>query len=63
MLMVDFVSQVPLLNNRYKKRLIAAIYTQGDRTWFFKMTGEDRTVEDAKPAFLRFLANLRFHES
>ena len=62
MLLVDFVSREPLLNDRFKKRLLAAIYTQGERTWFFKMVGEDRTVEEAKPAFLQFLKSLRFHE-
>jgi hypothetical protein len=60
MLLIDFVSSAPLIEDRYKKRLIAAIYTQGERTWFFKMTGEDATVAQAKPAFLTFLKTLRF---
>jgi hypothetical protein len=52
--MVDFVNQ--------DKRLIAAIYPRGGRTWFFKMSGPDALVRSAKPAFIRFLASLRFHE-
>jgi hypothetical protein len=61
MRLVDMVSREPLVDNRYPKRLIAAIYQQGSRSWFFKMTGEDQTVEEAKPAFLSFLKSLQFH--
>ena len=62
MLWVDFVSRDKLINKQYKLRLVAAIYTQGERTWFFKMMGEDQTVQDAIPSFQRFLETLRFHE-
>ncbi len=56
---VDFVSRDLMIHNQ-KKRLMAAIYRQGgNRTWFFKMTGEDATVLSAKPAFMQFL---RKHE-
>ena len=58
---VDFVSDELLLNHLHKKRLVAAIYTHGESTWFFKMLGEDATVESAKPAFLRFLQSVRLH--
>jgi hypothetical protein len=54
MVLVDFVNA--------KKRLIAAIYVRGDRTWFFKMIGDDHTVKDAKPAFLDFLDSLKFND-
>lgn len=60
---IDFVSRDRLINNRYKKRLMAAIYHRGDRTWFFKIIGEDATVLSAKAAFLQFLRSLRFHEN
>jgi hypothetical protein len=53
MLLVDFTNQ--------GKRLVAAIYTQGERTWFFKMLGDEVTVKSSKPAFLQFLQDLRFH--
>jgi hypothetical protein len=43
------------------KRVMAAIYKRGDRTWFFKAIGDDQTVREAKPAFLRFLKSLTFH--
>jgi len=61
MLWVDIVSREPLVDNKYPKRLIAAVYKQGNRTWFFKMTGEDKAVEETKPTFLQFLKSLRFH--
>jgi hypothetical protein len=63
MLLVDMLSRDPLINNQYKKRLIAATYTQGSRTWFFKMIGDDATVSAAKPAFLKFLKSLQFNAS
>ncbi len=53
MLFVDFANQ--------EKRLMAAIYKRGDRSWFFKMTGDDGAVQAAKPALMQFLQSLRFH--
>jgi hypothetical protein len=62
MLYVDFVSGSPVINNQFKKRLMAAIYHRGERTWFFKMVGEDTTVLSAKPAFQQFLKSLKFND-
>jgi hypothetical protein len=59
---VEFSSKETLIDGKYKRRLIAAIYKQGDRSWFFKMIGEEATVQEAKPAFVRFLKSLRFQE-
>ena len=61
MWLVDFPSEKTLLNNPFRIRLIAAVYKEEGRTWFFKMTGEDETVQAAYPAFLEFLSSLRFH--
>ena len=58
-----FVSRDLLVNNQYKKRLMAAIYHRAGRTWFFKMVGEDATVLSAKPAFMQFLKSLKFNEN
>ena len=63
MLYVDFVSHDLLIDNQYKKRLMAAIYHREGRTWFFKMMGEDATVLSAKPAFMQFLKSLKFNEN
>lgn len=60
MVLVNFVSRENLILDKFKKRLVAAVYSQGETTWFFKMTGEDETVRWAEPAFLQFLESLRF---
>jgi hypothetical protein len=56
MQLVDFSSE------KSHQRVIAAIYTRGDRTWFFKMMGDEATVGRARPAFLKFLESLQFHD-
>ena len=40
-------------------RLLAAIQSHGDSTWFFKMAGNDDLVREQKEAFLAFCA--RYH--
>lgn len=59
MLFIDFVSKEPLIDSRYKKRVMAAIFKEGQTSWFFKMTGEDEAVTATQPAFLQFLASLK----
>ncbi len=59
---VDFVSSVLLIDGRYKKRIVAAIYEKSGQTWFFKMNGEDEAVRSMKPAFKKFLESLRFND-
>ena len=61
MLLVDFVSKDLEIGNKYPKRLVAATYKQGNRSWFFKMTGEDKAVREVKPAFLQFLKTIKFN--
>jgi hypothetical protein len=63
MRLVDMVSTDLEVDNKSPKRLIAVTYPQGSRSWFFKMMGEDKAVEEAKPAFLRFIKSLRFHDN
>jgi hypothetical protein len=60
MLLVDFVSEQNLIDNKFKKRLVAATYTNGEQTWFFKMTGEDQAVKDNKSSFIKFLRSPKF---
>ncbi len=62
MVLVDFVTKGLYIDNRYKKRIVAAIYPRGGGTWFFKMAGEDALVAAQKPAFLKFLRSLKFHD-
>lgn len=54
MVLVDFSNQ--------NRRVIAAIYTQSDRTWFFKMMGDAGAVGNSKASFLQFLNTVHFHE-
>jgi hypothetical protein len=44
------------------KRVVAAIYTNEGKSWFFKMMGDDATAKAAKPAFLKFLSSIKIHE-
>lgn len=60
MIYVDMVSTEFLIEGKLRKRLIAAIYQQTQRTWFFKMSGEDESVKSAEPDFLAFLKSLQF---
>ena len=39
-------------------RLTAAILAAGEKTWFFKMTGNEGAVARARPSFLAFLKSL-----
>jgi hypothetical protein len=57
---IDFVSHDRMIQQRYKKRLMAAIYHQEGRSWFFKIIGDDTTVLSAKPALMQFLRSLNF---
>jgi hypothetical protein len=40
-------------------RLLGAMVPYGGATWFFKLTGPDSVVGEAKPAFLEFLKTLK----
>jgi hypothetical protein len=42
------------------RRLLAAIFPQGDRTWFFKLVGPPQDVEEHKEEFDRFVRSVRF---
>jgi hypothetical protein len=42
-------------------RTITAVQHRGDRSWFFKLSGDDATVSAQKAAFLEFLKTLHFH--
>ena len=63
MLFVDFISHESLIDNKFKKRLMAALYKTADKTWFFKRVGEDKVVGNAKADFMTFLSSLKFKAS
>jgi hypothetical protein len=58
----ELVSAEPLINQKAKVRILAAMSQQGETTWFFKMTGDDETVRAQKPAFLKFLKSITFEK-
>jgi hypothetical protein len=43
-----------------KQRILGVILTQGERTWFFKMTGPTDTVAKQQGAFEAFLKSVHF---
>jgi hypothetical protein len=53
--MFDMVSTEPMIEDKYKARILVAMLSQGQTTWFFKMMGEDESVRNQKPAFVEFL--------
>ena len=59
MTFVSFVSSDNLIDGKYKKRLMAAVYTSQGKTWFFKLIGEDRLVRSAEGDVLKFLGSLK----
>lgn len=61
MLLADFASKDPIIDGKFKSRIVVAMYIQPEKTWFFKMTGEDSAVSEAKDSFLKFLESLKFN--
>lgn len=43
-----------------KPRLLGAVFFDGASSWFFKMSGPDALVAQAKPSYLQFLKSLHF---
>jgi hypothetical protein len=54
----DMVSTEPLIQDKFKRRILVAMFSQGATSWFFKMTGEDELVREQKPVFLEFLKSV-----
>ena len=58
----DMLSETAILEGGHKGRILAAIFKQGDTSWFFKMTGEDKLVAGEKAAFIEFLKSFRLED-
>jgi hypothetical protein len=43
-----------------KARLIGAILPRGDRTWFYKLMGDEQVAEREKPAFVKFCQTAKY---
>lgn len=59
MTFVSHVSADPLIDGKFKRRIMGAIYAGSDVSWFFKMVGEDALVRAAENDFLKFLESLK----
>jgi hypothetical protein len=54
----EFVSAAPIIDGKFRQRILVAMQTRGATSWFFKMTGEDSFVASEKDVFLQFLKSI-----
>ncbi|MEI9961534.1 MAG: hypothetical protein WDM76_10520 [Limisphaerales bacterium] len=59
----DIASAEPLIDGKFRARILVAMLTSGGTSWFFKMTGEDSFVASQKATFVQFLKSIRFAET
>jgi hypothetical protein len=59
----DIASSEPVIDGKFRARILVAMLTSGGTSWFFKMTGEDTFVAAQKTAFLQFLKSVRFDDA
>jgi hypothetical protein len=52
--------RVPKPEAKPATRLLAVIIPHGDRTWFFKLVGPERQIEQQKEGFDQFIHSVRF---
>lgn len=57
----DMVSKDPQIEEKHKRRTIAAVARREGTIWFVKMIGEDELVASQKEALTAFLKTLDFH--
>lgn len=56
----SLVSDAPLVDGKSTARIMVAMLTRGDMSWFFKMTGADTAVTGQRDNFLAFLKSVSF---
>jgi hypothetical protein len=59
----DIASEQPLIDGKFRARILIAELTRGNASWFFKMTGEDSFIASQKENFLQFLKSVSFAEN
>ena len=59
----DIASDALLVDGKFRARILVAMLTRGETSWFFKMTGEDSFVAAQKQNFLQFLKSVSFVEN
>lgn len=58
---VDMVSAEPLINQKYKKRLMTAYFEEAGHIWFVKLTGEDESASRAKNDFMNLVGSIKIN--
>jgi hypothetical protein len=59
----EIASAQPLIDGKFRARILVAELPRGATNWFFKMTGEDSFVAAQKNNFLNFLKSVSFVEN
>jgi hypothetical protein len=59
-LVVDLLSDAPILEGGHQARVLGAILKQPAQTWFFKLTGDADLVASQREAFVGFLKSVEF---
>jgi len=59
----EIASEKPIIEDKFKGRMLVAILNRGGTSWFFKMTGEESLVGEQKPAFIGFLKSVSFENA
>lgn len=58
--LIDITSAEPLIEGKFKARILGAWLKQPDRTWFFKITGDAETVGAQHETLVAFLRTVEF---
>lgn len=58
--LIDLTSAEPLIDGKFKARILGAWLKQSDRTWFFKITGDAETVGAQRETLIAFLRTIEF---
>jgi hypothetical protein len=59
----EIASDALLIGGKFRARILVAMLTRGETSWFFKMTGEESFVAAQKESFLQFLKSISFIEN
>lgn len=59
----EMVSADPLVDGKWKARLLVAMVTRNGNSWFFKMIGSDELVTAQKEGFVDFLKTVSFEDA
>ncbi|PTY07349.1 hypothetical protein DB347_08595 [Opitutaceae bacterium EW11] len=56
----DIISDQPIIEGKYRGRILGAWLKTPERTWFFKLSGESELVGANRDAFMEFLKSVTF---